>query len=128
MSQAIIVDACGWVAIIDAEINFEIELEKIYGNNTLILFDKVLQEIELLQQTRPRTKSLLVSLLTSKSQLIDTDSNYFNHTDDLIFDFAKENLIPVITVDKKLKKRLYQSGIDVIEIAKKSHLKLIEGL
>ena len=36
MTQRIIIDACGWVAIIDAGINFEIELEHLFGNFELI--------------------------------------------------------------------------------------------
>ena len=128
MAQPIIIDACGWVAIIDSGMNYELELEKIYGNHRLILFDKVLEEIKLLENIRPKSKSLLLSLLTSKSQSIDNFPINSTHTDDIIFCYATEKSIPVITVDKNLKKRLYESGVDVIEVAKKTHLKLIEGL
>ena len=41
MSQQIIVDSCGWVAIIDSKINFESELERLFGNFTLILTESV---------------------------------------------------------------------------------------
>ena len=41
MTQQIIVDSCGWVAIIDSKINFESELERLFGNFTLILTESV---------------------------------------------------------------------------------------
>ena len=44
MSQCIIIDACGWVAVIDSGINIDIELEKIFGSFQLILLDSVLDE------------------------------------------------------------------------------------
>jgi rRNA-processing protein FCF1 len=52
----------------------------------------------------------------------------FNHTDDQIFELATSQNYAVITVDKDLKKRLFQSSIKVIEISKNNHLKIIENL
>ena len=49
MTQKIIVDSCGWVAIIDSGINFELELERMFGNYELILLDSVLIELEALE-------------------------------------------------------------------------------
>ena len=67
MTQQIIIDACGWVAIIDAGINFEIELEHLIGNFELIVLPEITEELEKLNLKRPRKNSLLLDLLTKKS-------------------------------------------------------------
>ena len=126
MTQQIIVDSCGWVAIIDANINFELELERMFGSFDLILLDIVDNELQNLDLDRPRRKSLLLDMLRNKSTLVS--SNFSSHTDDYIFDLASKGSYSVLTIDKILKKRLYQSGISVIEVAKSNHLRLIEGL
>ena len=126
MTQQIIVDSCGWVAIIDANINFELELERMFGSFDLILLDSVDNELQNLDLDRPRRKSLLLDMLRNKSTSVS--SNISSHTDDYIFDLASKGSYSVLTIDKILKKRLYQSGISVIEVAKSNHLRLIEGL
>ena len=126
MTQKIIVDSCGWVAIIDSGINFESELERMFGNYELILLDSVLIELEALEIERPRRKSLLLELLKQKSVSMDSFEN--SHTDDYIFELSIQHSYAVLTIDKALKKRLYQSGRSVIEVAKNNHLRLIEGL
>ncbi len=126
MTQKIIVDSCGWVAIIDSGINFELELERMFGNYELILLDSVLIELEVLEIERPRRKSLLLDLLKQKSVSMDSFEN--SHTDDYIFELSIQHSYAVLTIDKALKKRLYQSGRSVVEVAKNNHLRLIEGL
>ena len=126
MTQKIIVDSCGWVAIIDSGINFESELERMFGNYELILLDSVLIELEVLEIERPRRKSLLLELLKQKSVSMDSFEN--SHTDDYIFELSIQHSYAVLTIDKALKKRLYQSGRSVVEVAKNNHLRLIEGL
>ena len=126
MTQNIIVDSCGWVAIIDASINFESELERMFGSYNLILIDLVEHELQDLENDRPKRRSLLLDLLKQKS--IGMKSASPGHTDDLIFELASQDGYSVLTIDRSLKKRLYQSGICVVEVAKNKHLKMIEGL
>ena len=128
MTQRIIIDACGWVAIIDAGINFEIELEHLFGKFELITLPEITHELEKLNLKRARKNSLLLELLTNKSTEIDHLSNDLRHTDDIIYDLAVNQNLAVLTVDKNLKRRLFKSGIDVIEVVKNNHLNLIEGL
>lgn len=128
MTQRIIIDACGWVAIIDAGINFEIELEHLFGKFELITLPEITNELEKLNLKRARKNSLLLELLTNKSTEIDHLSNDLRHTDDIIYDLAVNQNLAVLTVDKNLKMRLFKSGIDVIEVVQNNHLKLIEGL
>jgi len=127
MSQSIIIDACGWVAIIDSGMNLDSELERTIGTFELILLDSVLEELMELEKERPKRKSLLISMLEKKSTKTIIESD-FTHTDDQIFDLASSGNYAVITVDKNLKKRLFQSSIKVIEVSKNNHLKVIENL
>ena len=126
MTHQIIVDSCGWVAIIDANINFEVELERMFGTFQLVLLDTVDNELNNLESSRPRRKSLLLEMLRNKSNLVSGTLNL--HTDDQIFELACSDSYSVLTIDKILKKRLYQQGISVIEVAKNNHLRLIDGL
>ena len=127
MSQSIIIDACGWIAVIDSGINFDVELKQTIGNSDLILLDSVLDELKQLDSKRPKRKSLLLTMLESKS--IDYEFEIeSNHTDDQIFELAKLEGFSVLTVDKELKKRLFESSIKVIEVSKNNHLKVIENL
>ena len=128
MTQQIIIDACGWVAIIDAGINFEIELEHLIGNFELIVLPEITEELEKLNLKRPRKNSLLLDLLAKKSNKINYISHDLRHTDDIIYDLALNQKLAVLTVDKNLKMRLFKSGINVIEVVQNNHLKLIEGL
>ena len=127
MSQSIIVDACGWVAVIDSGMNFDIELKQTIGNFELILLDSVLDELKEIESKRPKRKSLLIPMLESKSNLKDSEIES-NHTDDQIFELAKRESFSVLTVDKELKKRLFESCIKVIEVSKNNHFKIIENL
>lgn len=127
MSQSIIIDACGWVAIIDSGMNFDIELKQTIGNFELILLDSVLDELKEIENNRPKRKSLLIPMLESKSNLSDSKIES-NHTDDQIFELAKRERFSVLTVDKELKKRLFESSIKVIEVSKNNHFKVIENL
>lgn len=127
MSQSIIIDACGWVAIIDSGMNLDLELERAIGTFDLILIDSVLDELMELEKERPKRKSLLISMLEKKSTKTIIESD-LTHTDDQIYELAKNGNYAVITVDKDLKKRLFQSSIKVIEVSKNNHLKVIENL
>ena len=126
MTQQIIVDSCGWVAVIDSKINFELELERMFGTFELILLDSVDKELQRIDLARSRRKSLLLEMLRNKSTSVSNNLN--SHTDDYIFDLASEGSYSVLTIDKLLKKRLYQHGLAVIEVAKNNHLRLIDGL
>jgi len=83
-------------------------------------------ELESLEIERPRRKSLLLDMLKQKSVTIDSFEK--SHTDDYIFELSKQHSYAVLTIDKALKKRLYQSGCSVVEVAKNNHLRHVEGL
>lgn len=107
--------------------NLDLELERAIGTFDLILIDSVLDELMELEKERPKRKSLLISMLEKKSTKTIIESD-FTHTDDQIYELAKNGNYAVITVDKDLKKRLFQSSIKVIEVSKNNHLKVLENL
>lgn len=126
--QRIIVDACGWVAVIDAGINIDDALLKLLGSSQLLLLPDVEKELEELNSKRPKKKSLLLQLLKAKTVMIDAPANSGNHPDDQILLLAKNEGFSVLTVDTDLKRRLFDSGIRIIEVAKNKRLNMIDNL
>lgn len=126
--QRIIVDACGWVAVIDAAINIDLALMQLVGPSQLLLLPDVEQELQKLNAQRPKKKSLLLPLLKAKTIMIEAPEESGNHPDDQIFLFAKNEGIPVLTVDTELKRRFFNYGLVVIEVAKNKRLNLIDNL
>ena len=116
--QQILIDACGWVAIIESGMNIDTELFRVLGPAQMVLLDSVRQELELLNSGRPRNKSLLLALLEQKSQPIEALSLESTHPDDQLFDLAVKHTIPVLTVDVELKRRLYEQGLPIVEVSK----------
>ena len=126
--QRIIVDACGWVAVIDAGINIDNALLQLMGPSQLLLLPDVEKELEEINSKRSKKKSLLLQLLKAKTVMIDAPANSGNHPDDQIVSFAISEGIPVLTVDTELKRRLFDSGILIIEVAKNKRLSIIDNL
>ncbi len=126
--QQILIDACGWVAIIDSGMNIDSELARVYGPAQLLLLDSVRAELEILNEQRPRKKNLLLSLLEQKSQPVQALTLDSAHPDDQLFELAVEHSWPVLTVDVELKRRLYQEGLPILEVSKNQRLDLVEPL
>ena len=126
--QQILIDACGWVAIIDSGMNIDTELSRVYGPAQMLLLDSVRDELESLNQQRPRSKNLLLSLLEKKSQPVQPLTDNSDHPDDQIFELAVEQSLPVLTVDVELKRRFYQQGLPILEVSKNQRLELVEPL
>ena len=126
--QQILIDACGWVAIIESGMNIDTELFAVLGPAQMLLLDSVRQELELLNSGRPRSKSLLLALLEQKSEPIEALSLESTHPDDQLFDLAVKHTIPVLTVDVELKRRLYEQGLPIVEVSKNQHLQLVDSL
>ena len=126
--QQILIDACGWVAIIESGMNIDTELFAVLGPAQMLLLDSVRQELELLNSGRPRSKSLLLALLEQKSEPIEALSLESTHPDDQLFDLAVKHTIPVLTVDVELKRRFYEQGLPIVEVSKNQHLRLVDSL
>ena len=126
--QHLLIDACGWAAVIDSGMNFDIELGKVLGKPDILLLPKVLEELEALDIQRPRSKKLLLGMLKAKATQIEEHEDSGAHTDDQILDLACENGWVVLTVDVQLKRRLFEAGTPVLEVTKGKRLHLLEGL
>ena len=118
--SGLIVDACGWVALVDAKINLDIELKSILGQPELILTDAVLIELKKIDGDR---KGLLLELLTSRARIIHSNDSY---TDDGLIRLSIETGYPVLTVDRELKRRLISVGCSYVEVTAGRTLRLVD--
>lgn len=116
----VLVDACGWVAVIEAGINIDQALLDCAGTKQLAVVPNVITELNSLND-----RKLLVSMLTSKAEIITPPADSGNHTDDQLLSIAIENKWPILTVDTELKRRLSQSNIAWIEVSGNSHLRQV---
>ena len=121
--DCVLIDACGWAALVDAELNIDISMSKIIGKPKYLLLEKVGQELVSLSKQR---RGLLLDLLDKKSELI-TAPEGLRHTDQMLLELSRENGWPVLTVDRKLKERLINTGGSYIEVTSKNVLRLIQN-
>ena len=128
LSQLVLVDACGWAAVIDSGMNIDTEMNRVFGPAQLRLLNSVKQEIERLNQERTRKKNLLLPLLEQKSEFIEPLSTTSEHPDDQLFELASELKVPVLTVDVDLKRRLYEADLPILEVSKNQRLQLVDSL
>ena len=117
----VLVDACGWVAVVDARINIDLELETQIGPVDLKVTDLVLEELNRLAEHE--SQSLLLDLLQDRAEVVAGEGE---HTDDELLNLATTNGWPVLTVDKALKVRLHEANASVIEVHGYKTLRLIE--
>ena len=117
----VLVDACGWVAVVDARINIDLDLEPQIGPVELKVTEAVLDELNHLAERESR--ALLLDLLNERAEVVSGDGE---HTDDELLNLATTNGWPVLTVDKALKTRLHQANASVIEVHGSKTLRLIE--
>ena len=117
----VLVDACGWAALMDAKLNVDSALIGVIGEFELILMERVKEELDELSKTK---RNLLLSLLEVKSTLV-ANINGLSRTDDMLIKMSIENSWPVLTVDRELKERLINSGGSYIEVTSRKILKLI---
>ena len=131
--QRVLIDACGWVACVDAKLNVERELEALLGPCEWMLLPSVHRELQRLQGQRPRSKSLLLALLEAKSTAHVPDGTggeeaATRHTDDEIFACAQAHGWATLTVDSGLKHRLFEANLTVVEVRKNQHLNVLDSL
>jgi len=117
----VLVDTCGWVALIKSGLNIDSELAKIIGRPKLIVIDSVLEELEDLAKQK---RGLLLELLKSRCDIIE-DPKGERHTDKMLIKLSVSNKWPVLTVDTRLKEELSKSGCQYIEVVSDRMLRLI---
>lgn len=118
--KKVLVDACGWVAVIEAGINIDLGLMDCCGYKELAIVPNVIAELKSL-----RNPKLMIPMLEAKADLLEPPNNSGNHTDDQLFTLAVENNWPILTVDTELKRRLSKSNLHWVEVSGRTHLRMV---
>ena len=117
----VLVDACGWVSLVDAGLNLDISLNEAVGEAELKITDSVRKELESLSSSR---SGLLLDLLYSRAELVKSDEG---HTDTSLLEISVKTGWPVLTVDRGLKRKLVERGCSFIEVTSGPSLRLVEA-
>ena len=117
----VLIDTCGWVAVVEARINIDLALQQQLGPIEIKVTQSVMNELERLAEQESR--NLLLSILTERAELVSGEGE---HTDDELLNLATNHHWPVLTVDKDLKNRLYNANASVIEVHGSKALRFIE--
>lgn len=117
----VLVDACGWVSLVDAGLNLDISLNETIGEAELKVTDSVRRELDSLAGSRG---GLLLDLLYSRAEFVKSEEG---HTDTNLVEISIETGWPVLTVDRGLKRKLLESGCSFIEVTSGPSLRLVEA-
>jgi rRNA-processing protein FCF1 len=117
----VLVDACGWVSLVDAGLNLDISLNETIGEAELKITDSVRRELDSLAGSRG---GLLLDLLYSRAEVVKSDEG---HTDTNLVEISIDTGWPVLTVDRGLKRKLVERGCSFIEVTSGPSLRLVEA-
>ena len=118
----VLIDACGWVAVVDGGSHIDHALAEQVGPVELAITAAGRAELERLQGERSAT--LLLDLLDSRAEVVQAPEGV-RHTDDQLIRLAAQLQCPVLTVDRELKRRLIAEGSQIIEVVGGSALRLV---
>jgi len=118
----VLVDACGWVALVEARLNLDASMKDVVGAADLKLLESVNKELESISA---KQKGLLLELLKKRCEVIP-DLEGMKHPDEMLVSLSSENGWPVLTVDTDLKRRLIERGGSYIEVTSGRYLRLVE--
>ena len=119
----VLVDACGWVALVEARLNLDASMKDVVGAADLNLLEAVNKELESISA---KQKGLLLELLKKRCEVIP-DLEGVKHPDEMLVSLSSENGWPVLTVDTDLKRRLIERGGSYIEVTSGRYLRLVEA-
>ena len=117
----VLVDACGWVSLVDAGLNLDISLNDAIGEAELKITDSVRRELDSLAGSRG---GLLLDLLYSRAEFVKSEEG---HTDTNLIQISIRKGWPVLTVDRDLKRKLVEKGCSFIEVTSGPSLRLVEA-
>ena len=117
----VLVDACGWVSLVDAGLNLDISLSNAIGEAELKITDSVRRELDSLAGSRG---GLLLDLLYSRAEFVKSEEG---HTDTNLIQISIRTGWPVLTVDRGLKRKLVEKGCSFIEVTSGPSLRLVEA-
>ena len=115
----VLVDACGWVSLVDAGLNLDISLNETIGEAELKVTDSVRRELDSLAVSRG---GLLLDLLYSRAEFVKSEEG---HTDTNLVEISIETGGPVLTGDRGLKRKLVERGCSFIEVTSGPSLRLV---
>lgn len=118
--RRILIDACGWSAVIQAGINIDKALIECTGTKELATVPNVIKELEALND-----RKLMIPMLLSKAEMITPTAESGNHTDNQLLELAIKNNWPILTVDTEFKRRMSLANIPWIEVSGRSHLRQV---
>ena len=119
----VLIDTCGWVAVVDAGINVDIAMRDVVGSFEPVVLTRVLEELRRVQENR--SSPLLLDLLMDRAEVIDGPVEA-SHPDDQLVILGMSEGWPTLTVDKGLKQRLAEIGAPFVEVVSNSALRLVE--
>ena len=126
MARPVLVDACGWVALIEGGVHLDHAMAEVVGVADLIVLPEVRQELARLSSTR---RGLMLELLDERATSADigltTLLTDVRHTDDQLVLAAEHLSADVLTVDIGLKRRLFGVGIPFIEVVGEQRLRRV---
>ena len=126
MARSVLVDACGWVALVDGGVHLEHAMAEVIGPTDLIVLPAVRQELERLSSQR---RGLMLDLLDERSSPGDVGLDALladvGHTDDQLVLVAEHLDADVLTVDIGLKRRLFGAGVPFIEVVGEQRLRRV---
>lgn len=117
----VLVDACGWVALVEARLNLDGSMSEVVGSAELKLLECVEVELESMSNNQ---RGLLMDLLKSRCESIH-DVEGLRHPDEMLVRLSSQNGWPVLTVDKGLKRLLIEQGGSYIEVTSGRFLRLV---
>ena len=117
----VLIDACGWVSLVDAGLNLDISLNDAIGEAELKITDSVRRELDSLAGSRG---GLLLDLLYSRAEFVKSEEG---HTDTNLIQISIRTGWPVLTVDRGLKRKLVEKGCSFIEVTSGPSLRLVEA-
>ena len=118
----LIIDACGWTAAIDANVNLDHALLPLVGRPTWLVPAGVRFDLQALNAQR---RGLLLDLLDERATVVDCPEG-ISHPDDHIVSLAVSLRAATLTVDRGLKTRLIQAGCPIIEVVDGHRLRRID--
>jgi len=117
----VLVDSCGWISLVEAGVNFDLAIAETMGDADIWITKGVREELDRIASNK---RGLLLEILYSISKEVEDERG--GHPDDELFRLSVLNSWPVITIDKRLKRRLIESGGSYIEVTSGKRLRLVE--
>ena len=122
----VLIDACGWVACIDAQLNIQRDMEALVGPCTWVLLPGVEAELERLENERTKKKSLLLGLLRSRALRLETEK--LGHTDDVLVACARGEQLGHLDGRHGPEAATLRGELAGIEVRQNNHLHVVESL